>query len=115
MQPLLTAEQLAPLLGVGIEQVRKLTREGSLPHHRIGGAIRYDLEAVKAATSADRGRDRVMEYRDMLLRAWGTEGDEGNRYKVAHFDGVTALARDMGLITRSECEELRNPIRDMVD
>jgi len=50
MNELLSAEQLAPLLGISASQVRKLTRENAIPHHRIGGAVRYDYEAVKAAT-----------------------------------------------------------------
>lgn len=50
MGQLITAEQLGELLNVGAEQVRKLTREGVLPHHRIGGAIRYDFDEVKRAT-----------------------------------------------------------------
>jgi len=50
MNKLLTAEELAELLSLGAEQVRRLTRQGLIPHHRIGGAIRYDFEAVKAAT-----------------------------------------------------------------
>jgi len=50
MQALIKAEQLAELLGLSPDQVRRLTRDGIIPHHRIGGAIRYDFEAVKAAT-----------------------------------------------------------------
>lgn len=50
MNPLLSVKQLAEALQISEEQVRRLTRDGSLPHHRIGGVFRYDLEAVKAAT-----------------------------------------------------------------
>ena len=52
MTPLLSSKQLAETLQISEEQVRRLTREGSLPHHRIGGVFRYDLETVKAATRA---------------------------------------------------------------
>lgn len=96
MQSLLTAEQLAPILGVGIEQVRKLTREGSLPHHRIGGAIRYDLEAVKAATASERldAADFINEIIDtapisMMRPDW-------IRGRV---DGAIRMAVHSGLIT----------------
>lgn len=53
MTPLLSSKQLAETLQISEEQVRRLTREGSLPHHRIGGVFRYDLETVKAATERD--------------------------------------------------------------
>lgn len=118
MQSLLTAEQLAPLLGVGIEQVRKLTREGSLPHHRIGGAIRYDLESVKASTLAGDGATKargvealIEQYFNMVLKYWDLEGEEGNKYKVAHFDGFMAALREWGLIDHAPCESWRRKLR----
>lgn len=61
MNKLLTAEELALLLGIGAPQVRKLTRENSIPHHRVGGAIRYDYEAVKTATITNGKTERYRE------------------------------------------------------
>lgn len=60
MNKLLTAEELAPLLNIGPAQVRKLTRENEIPYHRIGGAIRYDYEAVKSATEMNGNVERKL-------------------------------------------------------
>ena len=46
---LLTAEELATKLNVHVETVRRLTRDGQIPHHRVGDA-RYRLSDVLAAT-----------------------------------------------------------------
>ena len=123
MTPLLTAEDLAPLLGLSADQVRKLAREGIIPQHRIGGAIRFDYEAVKMATGpryTATGMDkegcqkRLDQFQKMVIDWWGTEGRTGNEYKIAHFDGVTALARDLGLIDNLECEQRRRGVRQAV-
>jgi excisionase family DNA binding protein len=46
---LLTARQVAQLLGVSCETVLRWTRRGDLPGLRLpGGAIRYRPEAVEA-------------------------------------------------------------------
>lgn len=111
MNKLLTAEELALLLGIGAPQVRKLTRENSIPHHRVGGAIRYDYEAVKRATSVDDPHALIGRFYDRVVRAWDSEGPRGNDYKMAHFDGVTAAVRDIGGITSSECEAYRKSLR----
>lgn len=52
MSELLTATQLAERLQINPDTVRLLTRTGRIPHHKIGGAIRYDLAEVLAATAA---------------------------------------------------------------
>lgn len=103
MQSLLTAEQLAPLLGVGIEQVRKLTREGSLPHHRIGGAIRYDLEAVKAATASDK-----LDAADFIDQMIDTAPVSMMRpdWLRGRVDGAIRMATRSGLITDEEGRSL---------
>jgi excisionase family DNA binding protein len=46
---LLTARELAELLGVTTETVLRWTRRGDLPAFRLpGGAIRYDRDAIHA-------------------------------------------------------------------
>lgn len=46
-----TASRLAEILGVHIQHVLKLTREGKLPCKRVGRAIRYRLDEVDAAVT----------------------------------------------------------------
>lgn len=83
MSEVLTAEQLAEKLSIHIDTVRKLTREGLIPHHRIGaGAIRYTLEDVLARTAVnqhpdDEAVDRfaaAMHAKMASARAKGKEG-----------------------------------------
>lgn len=50
MTPLITAEKLAEALSLSGEQIRRLTRDGTIPCHRIGGAVRYNLADVLAIT-----------------------------------------------------------------
>lgn len=45
----LTVSDLAKELQVSTSKLLRLTREGQLPHLRIGRLIRYELDAVKAA------------------------------------------------------------------
>lgn len=39
--PILTADQVADLLALSSPEIRRLTREGSLPGRRIGKSYRY--------------------------------------------------------------------------
>jgi excisionase family DNA binding protein len=110
MQPLLTVEELAQFLQIHPETARRLTREGKIPHLQVGGAYRYDRAAVSAYL-APPPPDHLQKYFDLVLRLWGSEGETGNAYKIAHFDGVSALARDLGLVTPKKCEEWRQEIR----
>ena len=49
IEPLLTARELADLLGVCVETVLRWTRRGDLPGRRMpGGAIRYVPTEVEA-------------------------------------------------------------------
>lgn len=42
IEPLLTAHQVADLMGFSVKTVRRMTTAGALPHYRIGPrAIRY--------------------------------------------------------------------------
>lgn len=74
MGPLLTAEQLAELCNLSAEQIRRLTRDGAIPFHRIGGAVRYDFDAVKRAT-----REKSWERAGYILEDLG-----GADVKLSH-------------------------------
>lgn len=53
MPTILTPEQLAEVLQMNAETLRRMTREGVLPSHRIGGSVRYCLETVLAYTQVN--------------------------------------------------------------
>lgn len=82
MSQILTAEQLAEALSLNAETVRRLTRSGELPHHVIGGSIRYTLADVLARTAVsqhpdDEAVDRfasAMHTKMAQARAKGKEG-----------------------------------------
>ncbi len=44
----LTAEQVAQELGISVSLVRRLTRNGSLPHLRLGRRIIYPSAAINS-------------------------------------------------------------------
>lgn len=79
----LSAQQLAEVLAINVETVRQMTRDGLLPHHRIGaGTIRYSLADVLAHTAVnqhpdDEAVDRfaaAMHAKMAQARAKGKEG-----------------------------------------
>lgn len=82
MTEILSAEQLAERLGLHPESIRKLTRDGSLPHHRIGASVRYTLVDVLAATAVNQHPDdeavdsfaAAMHDKMAQARAKGKEG-----------------------------------------
>ena len=83
MTEILSAEQLADVLAINIKTIHKLTRDGLLPHHRIGaGTIRYTLADVLAHTAVnqhpdDEAVDRfaaAMHAKMAQARAKGKEG-----------------------------------------
>ena len=95
MSEILTAEQLAEKLSIHIDSVRKLTREGTMPHHRIGGAVRYNLADVLARTAVnqhpdDEAVDRfaaAMHAKMAQARAKGKEGwDDPERCSGDHLE-----------------------------
>ncbi|MDA7887280.1 helix-turn-helix domain-containing protein [bacterium] len=47
-KPFLTAREVSELLQCSLRQVRKQTTEGHIPHIKIGGMVRYNLEAILA-------------------------------------------------------------------
>jgi excisionase family DNA binding protein len=44
--PMLTAGEVAELLSLSTQEIRRLTREGSLPGRRVGKAYRYFRDDV---------------------------------------------------------------------
>lgn len=83
MIEILTAEQLAEKLSLHIETVRKMTREGLLPYHRIGAQnIRYSMADVLAHTAVNKHPDdeavdrfaAAMQAKMASARAKGKEG-----------------------------------------
>lgn len=104
MSEILTAEQLAEKLSIHIDSVRKLTREGTMPHHRIGGAVRYNLPDVLARTAVnqhpdDEAVDRfaaAMHAKMAQARAKGKEGwDDPERCNMGR---LQALLHDAYLL-----------------
>lgn len=47
MTPLINARDLAGVLGVCRETVRRMARDGRIPFVRVGKSVRFDLEAVR--------------------------------------------------------------------
>lgn len=82
MSQILTAEQLAEALSLNAETVRRLTRSGELPHHVIGGSIRYTLADVLSRTAVNQHPDdgavdrfaSAMHAKMAQARAKGKEG-----------------------------------------
>jgi excisionase family DNA binding protein len=81
----LSAQQLAEVLAINVDTVRQMTRDGLLPHHRIGaGTIRYTLADVLAHTAVNQHPDdeavdkfaAAMHAKMAQARAKGKEGWE---------------------------------------
>lgn len=98
MFEILSAEQLADRLSIHPDTVRKMTREGFLPHHRIGaGAIRYNLADVLAKTAVNKHPDDdavdrfsiAMHAKMATARAKGKEGwDDPARCPVERLEAL---------------------------
>lgn len=94
----LSAQQLAEVLAINVETVRQMTRDGLLPHHRIGaGTIRYSLTDVLAHTAVnqhpdDEAVDRfaaAMHAKMAQARAKGKEGwDDPERCGTGHLQAL---------------------------
>lgn len=103
MSQILTAEQLAEALSLNPETVRRLTRSGELPHHLIGGSVRYNLADVLARTAVnqhpdDEAVDRfasAMHAKMAQARAKGKEGwDDPERFSVGELDSLLLSAAE---------------------
>lgn len=55
-EKLLNAQELAVALGLSQETIYRRTREGSIPYHEIGGAYRFLLSEIIAATKREMNR-----------------------------------------------------------
>ena len=62
---LLSARQVAQLLAVPESWVREATREGKLPHLRLGRYRRYQPAAIDAWLAENRGGARAVSGRDL--------------------------------------------------
>lgn len=79
------AKELSELLGVSTRLVQKLAAQGSIPHHRVGDLMRFDVAAVLAATGCAVTTDDAAitrftsAMRDKMAkgRAEGKQGWEG--------------------------------------
>lgn len=106
MTEILSAEQLADVLAVNVKTIHKLTRDGLLPHHRIGaGTIRYTLADVLAHTAVnqhpdDEAVDRfaaAMHAKMASARAKGKEGwDDPARCAAAYLQSLLGHAFSAG-------------------
>ena len=47
LEPLLTAKEAAPLLGMGLWRLQRITKSGEIPHLRIGHRIRYRPQDIR--------------------------------------------------------------------
>lgn len=83
MNQILSAEQLADVLALDVETIRKMTRDGLLPFHRVGKVtIRYNLPDVLARTAVNQHPDdeavdkfaAAMHAKMAQARAKGKEG-----------------------------------------
>jgi len=55
LERLLTAEEVAPLLGVSRSMVYKLRRTGELPAAKVGSLLRFHPDAVRGYQHGDVG------------------------------------------------------------
>lgn len=100
MTEILSAQQLADVLAINVKTVHQMTRDGLLPHHRIGaGTIRYTLANVLAHTAVnqhpdDEAVDRfaaVMHAKMASARAKGKEGwDDPERCPIQALETLVA-------------------------
>ena len=100
MTQILSAEQLAEILALDVETIRKMTRDGLLPYHRVGKiTIRYNLPDVLARTAVnqhpdDEAVDRfaaAMHAKMAQARAKGKEGwDDPERCHTDHLEMLVA-------------------------
>ena len=65
---LLTAKQLADLLAVPESWVREATREGRIPHLRLGRYRRYQPAAIDAWLTENSGDCKPVSRRDLPSR-----------------------------------------------
>ena len=67
-EPLLTAKQVSQLLAVPESWVREATRDGRLPHLRLGRYRRYQGPAIEAWLNEQTHTSRQHSGRDLRSR-----------------------------------------------
>ena len=55
--PVLTTAQVAELLSMNVQEVRRLSRDGRIPSRRIGKAYRYFRDEIVAWLDSSMGSD----------------------------------------------------------
>ena len=70
-EPLLTAQQVAAWLNMSLVWVYKQAEKGLLPFHRVGEAIRFDSEEIRA----------YLDERRSLRRSYGESRNPKKRKK----------------------------------
>ena len=66
ISPLLTAEELAPILKLASKTVYRMARRGDLPGHWFGRQVRFDLqEVLKATAPGSESRIQAMAKADV--------------------------------------------------
>lgn len=105
MNQVMTTEEIAEALSLSSETIRRLTRAGQLPHHVIGGSVRYVLSDVLEWTCVkkhpdDEAVDRfaaAMHAKMASARAKGKEGwDDPARCPLEHLGQLMDDSRFAG-------------------
>lgn len=52
MTVLVSAEEMAKIIGVSAKSVRRMANEGKIPYHKFGRFLRFDVVQVLADTRA---------------------------------------------------------------
>lgn len=79
MTTILNTEQLAELLDLNPETVRRLVNAGTIPHHRIGNSLRFVLDDVLAATRVTKHPDdeAIEAFAAAMRQRMATKREEG--------------------------------------
>ena len=59
VRPLVDAAEAAKFLRKGRNSVYILAREGKIPHYRVGGSVRFDLDELRAWLEENRRGPKV--------------------------------------------------------
>lgn len=101
MNQILDAAQLAEVLGVNPDTVRRMTRDGTFPHHKFGANVRYHLPDILKATAVEQHPDdeavdkfaAAMHARMTECRLKGKEGwDDPARCKNGDLEQFASRA-----------------------
>jgi excisionase family DNA binding protein len=79
MESMMTARQVAELLGVHENWVYDQAASGALPSYKIGGARRFDAEELRAWIAEHRAAERRRRTRSQAIREAVTPPTAGRR------------------------------------